>query len=100
VVAVLRFHLQGQSPGAGDNATMMRPTEDLGMSENCPPGESVMYEDEMDDDEIVADCGTPGCLMPGLHFRSECHTIEMVEDCERENDQIPPFINGTPRPWA
>jgi len=59
-----------------------------------------MHEDEMDDDELVVDCGKQGCLMPGLHFRSECHTVEMVEDYESENDQIRPFINGAPRPWA
>lgn len=33
--------------------------------------------DELDDDE----CAFPGdCCMPGPHFRSECHTAEMLEE--------------------
>lgn len=36
-------------------------------------------EDE-EEDEWVLDCGDPNCCMNfGYHFRSECHTPEMVE---------------------
>ena len=78
-----------------------------------------MHEDEMDDDELVVDCGTQGCLMPGLHFRSECHTvdtadissliggfavatdiIQLMDEYEQKNGDSPAFINSTPRPWA
>jgi hypothetical protein len=35
---------------------------------------------DIDDlDEWVFDCGDPKCCMPGPHFRSECHTAEMLE---------------------
>ena len=34
------------------------------------------WHPEMSDDG----CCFPGeCLMPGPHFRSECHTVEMIE---------------------
>jgi hypothetical protein len=39
--------------------------------------------DEDDEDEFVLFCGVEGCLMPGEHFRSECHTIEHVKAYER-----------------
>jgi len=43
-------------------------------------------EDDNPENEWVLDCGLKGCLMPGYHFRHECHTAEMLEafnaECE------------------
>lgn len=50
------------------------------------------YDDEDNDDEdneMVFDCGLEGCLMPGEHFRHECHTAEMLEDMYREHESSP-----------
>ncbi|EKU98147.1 hypothetical protein Lepto7375DRAFT_7408 [Leptolyngbya sp. PCC 7375] len=38
------------------------------------------YDPEVEEDEeLVLDCGTPGCIMPGYHFPSECHTAEDLQ---------------------
>lgn len=45
-----------------------------------------LEEDEFDEDdqfELVLDCGTAGCLMPGEHMRCECHTVEMIKAQEQ-----------------
>lgn len=45
--------------------------------------DNFWYDDLPEDDdpekEWVLDCGLEGCCMPGYHFRSECHTPEMIE---------------------
>lgn len=43
------------------------------------------YDDDENDDEsplgqFVLACRTDGCLMPGPHFTSECHTVFDVEE--------------------
>lgn len=50
-----------------------------------------VYESNYDreEDEFVMDCGDPGCLMPGEHFRSECYTLEMAEAWERQFKKTP-----------
>lgn len=57
--------------------------------------------DDMEErDEWVFDCRDPGCCMNfAPHFRSECHTPEMIEAMEAEHaDELPkcscPFGNG------
>jgi hypothetical protein len=43
-------------------------------------------EDDQEDDEYFSEiqtCRTPGCIMPGAHFASECHTAEDVENYYR-----------------
>jgi hypothetical protein len=46
------------------------------------------YDDEQNQEpeRLTMDCGYPGCCMPGLHFPSECHNAEDIEElmrCER-----------------
>ena len=37
------------------------------------------------DDDLEEGCCFPGeCLMPGEHFRSECHTVAMMEAINEE----------------
>ena len=31
------------------------------------------------DEWMSVGCDTPGCVMPGSHYRSECHTAEDME---------------------
>lgn len=46
------------------------------------------YDDEPDErDEMVFDCGLEDCLMPGEHFRHECHTAEMLEAMYEEHER-------------
>lgn len=48
-------------------------------------------DDEGEDgepDELVGDCGDPDCCMPGLHFRSECHTGADLEELFRAEGVI------------
>ena len=45
--------------------------------------EEETYSDD-EHDEMVLDCDTEGCCMPGYHFRSECHTAEMMDAMEHE----------------
>lgn len=40
--------------------------------------------EENPESEWVLDCGFEGCLMPGYHFRSECHNVEMMLVQEEE----------------
>ena len=42
----------------------------VGFDENC----------ERCEDDPIGCCFPGKCLMPGEHFESECHTVEMVED--------------------
>lgn len=43
-----------------------------------------MIEDDVDEDSETFGCNFPGrCLMPGLHFPSECHTFDMIEVMEK-----------------
>ena len=44
-------------------------------------------EDEDDLDPFVLDCGDPECLMPGPHYLSECHTAEMIEAYQEEEQK-------------
>lgn len=44
--------------------------------------------DEDPEHEWVLDCGFKGCLMPGYHFRSECHNVQMMLE------QSPPQHTG------
>lgn len=44
------------------------------------------FADE-DDDPFVMMCDTANCCMPGPHYLSECHTLEMMEDLEREAEE-------------
>ena len=37
---------------------------------------------DTDRDPFVMGRDTPGCLMPGPHFLSECHTVEDMEAME------------------
>ena len=30
------------------------------------------------DEDLVLDCGYPGCIMPGYHFPSECHSLGKI----------------------
>lgn len=40
---------------------------------------------EVEDERERPGCVFPGrCLMPGLHYPSECHTVEMIEAIEAE----------------
>ena len=41
------------------------------------------YDEDDYEDEFVLFCGVEGCLMPGEHFRSECHTVAHIEAYER-----------------
>jgi hypothetical protein len=44
-------------------------------------------EPENDDEhEMVLACGLEGCVMPGEHMRSECHTAEMLEAQAEEHE--------------
>jgi hypothetical protein len=43
--------------------------------------------DEDSENEMVLNCGLEGCLMPGEHMRSECHTVEMIEAQAREHEE-------------
>jgi hypothetical protein len=47
------------------------------------------WEAEDDEDEMVLDCGVEGCLMPGEHMRSECHTVADVLRQERQGKRCP-----------
>ena len=42
------------------------------------------YEEE-DDPFYYCGCDLPGCIMPGEHYRSECHT---AEDAQAYNDSF------------
>lgn len=45
------------------------------------------WDDAGEDDPqggFLLDCGDPECVMPGPHFRSECHTAEMIEATNAE----------------
>lgn len=42
------------------------------------------YDDERE--EMVLDCGFEGCLMPGYHFRRECHNAAMLEAMYAEHE--------------
>ena len=44
-------------------------------------------EIEDDSDEMVLACGVDGCLMPGGHFRSECHTAQDLLRQERSGNR-------------
>jgi len=44
-------------------------------------GEAGVYDGS---DEFVICCTDPECVMPGPHFRSECHTAEMIEATNAE----------------
>lgn len=38
-----------------------------------------------DEERETFGCVFPGqCCMPGLHYPSECHTVEMIQDMEGE----------------
>lgn len=38
-------------------------------------------------DYMVQGCCFPGrCLMPGLHYKHECHTVEMMEQIDGEEE--------------
>lgn len=50
--------------------------------------DSDFWEDQEEDEQLVLDCGTPGCLMPGYHFRSECHTAKDLQQ-HYEDEGIP-----------
>lgn len=42
------------------------------------------------DEDREEGCCMPGrCLMPGPHFRHECHDVEMIRDLEREQRAMP-----------
>jgi hypothetical protein len=90
---------------SGQHETPTLPTGPTGRELASPTGSGLwqpgdQYDDYTDDeldevddgwcdpneakDELVLDCGTPGCLMPGEHFRSECHTVEDMEAMEEE----------------
>lgn len=46
--------------------------------------ESDAQDDLQEDEEREEGCCFPGtCCMPGMHFRFECHTPEMVNDFVR-----------------
>ena len=50
---------------------------------NCSDGIDFWYEDHYEE----SGCLFPDrCLMPGLHFTSECHTVEDIELQEEENN--------------
>jgi hypothetical protein len=42
------------------------------------------FSDCLPTDDFVMECDLPGCIMPGPHFKSECHTVEMLEAQEAE----------------
>lgn len=47
--------------------------------------DELSYDEPDEDLEHEIGCDFPGqCLMPGEHMRSECHTVEMMEDRKRE----------------
>jgi hypothetical protein len=51
------------------------------------------FEDDFDmpdDDPLLGDCGYPGCCMPGLHFRHECHNAQDVEAWFAEHEKQKP----------
>lgn len=47
-------------------------------------------EQHHEPERLVANCGYPGCCMPGLHFPSECHNaqdvIAAIEEEQRDED--------------
>ena len=46
------------------------------------------YDDLGDErDEMMFDCGVEGCLMPGEHLRSECHTAADLDAMYDEHEQ-------------
>ena len=52
--------------------------EDEDFGRDCDAG----LAQDTDRDPFVMGCDTPGCLMPGPHFLSECHTVENLEAME------------------
>lgn len=51
------------------------------MYDDEPDDYALDCEDEERDPFYPCGCDLPGCVMPGEHFASECHT---AEDAERE----------------
>jgi hypothetical protein len=83
-----------------DNPECWEYCEDCGEEmSSCLCNEDDDFDYDEDDRETegqVLDCGLEGCLMPGYHFRHECHTAEMIEAMyeEHERESSPPSIPG------
>ena len=58
----------------------------------CGEGDDDWADDgyESEREGMVLDCGMEGCLMPGYHFRHECHTAEMIEAMYEEHERSAP----------
>lgn len=41
------------------------------------------YDEEVDEMHEIGCCFPGECIMPGEHFRYECHTVQMAQDAER-----------------
>lgn len=79
-----------------DQWKLATPPEHEGEEEDSDDLDRYDDDDMEDADEWVLDCGDPNCCMPGYHFRSECHTPEMMEAQYEEAERDASSAAGDP----